>query len=93
VAKAGGRRISDGGKARRVFALLGNDIVNGRLPSGTGLPGEQHLAGMHGVSRVAIRRALASLAGDGLIEQWVGTGSVVRGSTRQTAGPRRTCRR
>lgn len=70
--------LPEGGKARRVYLLLRDDISNGTLAPGASLPGEQRLAEVHGVSRVTIRRALESLAADGLIEKRVGSGSVVR---------------
>ena len=69
--------LPEGGKARRVYLLLRDDMSSGVYPSGATLPGEQRLAELHGVSRVTIRRALDSLAQDGLIEKRVGSGSVV----------------
>jgi GntR family transcriptional regulator len=69
--------LPEGGKARRVYLLLKDEITSGRLAPGASLPGEQRLAESHGVSRVTIRRALESLAADGLIEKRVGAGSVV----------------
>jgi len=70
--------LPEGGKARRVYLLLRDDMSNGTFPAGTSLPGEQRLAEVHGVSRVTIRRALEALASDGLIEKRAGSGSVVR---------------
>lgn len=75
VSKTG---LPEGGKARRVYLLLRDDMANGSYPAGTSLPGEQRLAEVHGVSRVTIRRALEALAADGLIEKRAGSGSVVR---------------
>lgn len=69
--------LPEGGKARRVYLLLRDDMSSGVFPVGTSLPGEQRLAEVHGVSRVTIRRALEALAADGLIEKRAGSGSVV----------------
>jgi GntR family transcriptional regulator len=71
--------LPEGGKARRVYLLLRDDILSGRTASGQTLPGEQRLAEMHSVSRVTVRRALEALATDGLIEKRSGAGSVVLG--------------
>ncbi|MEM9013348.1 MAG: GntR family transcriptional regulator [Pseudomonadota bacterium] len=77
--------LPEGGKARRVYLLLRDDITGGRFASGAPLPGEQRLAEMHGVSRVTVRRALESLAADGLIEKRAGAGSVVTAAARPAA--------
>ncbi len=69
--------LPEGGKARRVYLLLRDDIANGSYPAGASLPGEQRLAEIHAVSRVTIRRALEALAADALIEKRAGSGSVV----------------
>lgn len=70
--------LPEGGKARRVYLLLRDDMSNGTYGPGASLPGEQRLAELHAVSRVTIRRALDALAADGLIEKRAGSGSVVR---------------
>lgn len=72
--------LPEGGKARRVYLLLRDEIAGGALADGTLLPGESKMAQRHGVSRVTIRRALEALAQDGLIEKRVGAGSVIRAS-------------
>jgi GntR family transcriptional regulator len=82
---AGRTGLPEGGKARRVYLLLRDDISNGTYAPGSSLPGEQRLAETHGVSRVTIRRALESLAADGLIEKRMGSGSVVRAPDTATA--------
>lgn len=74
--------IPEGGKARRVYLLLRNGIVEGTYAEGVALPGEQRLSAMFDVSRVTIRRALAALASDGLVEKRVGSGTIVRGQGR-----------
>ncbi|WP_306118932.1 MULTISPECIES: GntR family transcriptional regulator [unclassified Roseitalea] len=80
------QQAPDGGKARRVYLLLRDAIVNGAHLPGDSLPGELRLAESHGVSRVTIRRALDALAGDGLIERRPGSGTVVR-APREEPGP------
>lgn len=70
--------LPEGGKARRVYLLLRDAILSGKHAAGTLLPGEQHLAAMHDVSRVTVRRALDALSSEGLIEKRAGAGSMVR---------------
>ena len=65
-------------KARRIYLMLRERIASGEIASGTRLPSEPALALAHGVSRVTIRRALDSLAGDGLIDRRVGAGTFIR---------------
>ena len=65
-------------KARRIYLLLRERIASGEFAPGARLPSEPALATEHGVSRVTIRRALDSLAGDGLIDRRVGAGTFVR---------------
>ena len=69
--------LPEGGKARRVYLSLRNDIANGVFSDGMLLPGENKLAGSFGVSRITVRRALDALAGEGWIEKRTGAGSVV----------------
>ncbi|WP_235857831.1 GntR family transcriptional regulator [Marimonas lutisalis] len=71
--------LPEGGKARRVYLLLRDEMANGTYPGGSHLPGEQRLAEQFGVSRVTVRRALEALDADGLIERRAGSGTVVRG--------------
>lgn len=70
--------LPEGGKARRVYLLLRDDILSGLYAAGATLAGEQKLAESYGVSRVTIRRALDSLELDGLIERRAGSGTRVR---------------
>jgi GntR family transcriptional regulator len=65
-------------KGRRIYLLLRDRILSGELPAGGRLTGEPGLAAEHGVARVTVRRALASLAADGLIERRPGSGTFVR---------------
>ena len=69
--------LPEGGKARRVYLLLRDDISNGRYTDGEFLPGENRLASSLNVSRITVRRALDALASDGWIEKKTGAGSVV----------------
>lgn len=69
--------LPEGGKARRVYLLLRDDISNGRYAEGVFLPGENRLAEALKVSRITVRRALDALAEDGWIEKKLGAGSVV----------------
>ncbi|WP_417669725.1 GntR family transcriptional regulator [Roseibium sp.] len=78
--------LPEGGKARRVYLLLRDEMASGVLAEGSLMPAEQKLAEIHGVSRVTIRRALDALAADGLIEKRAGSGSVVRPRA-QSAAP------
>lgn len=69
--------LPEGGKARRVYLLLRDEISNGAFREGALLPGENRLAEQFGVSRITVRRALDGLAADGWIEKRTGAGSVV----------------
>lgn len=70
--------LPEGGKARRVYLQLLNDISSGVFPCGAVLPGEQKLAASLNVSRVTVRRALDALAAEGLIDRRPGAGTTVR---------------
>ncbi|MGD9865418.1 MAG: GntR family transcriptional regulator [Pseudodonghicola sp.] len=73
----GAANFPEGGKARRVYLLLRDAVLNGGYAAGTSLPGETRLAEMHEVSRATVRKALTALAADGLIERRAGSGSTV----------------
>ena len=73
-------RMTEGGKAHGLYLLLRDEILRGRPAPGGMLPGEHRLAEAHGVSRVTVRRALAALAADGLVDRRAGAGTVVRGT-------------
>lgn len=64
-------------KARQVYLVLRERIASGGLPSGEALPGEQALAAEHSVSRITVRRALAELEREGLIDRRRGSGTFV----------------
>tara|TARA_R110002094_G_scaffold115872_2_gene111619 strand:- start:104 stop:919 length:816 start_codon:yes stop_codon:yes gene_type:complete len=69
--------LPEGGKARRVYLQLKEEIARGVHTEGGLLPGEQKLAVMLDVSRVTIRRAMDALAADGLVERRSGAGTRV----------------
>lgn len=69
--------LPEGGKARRVYLLLRDEISQG-VHNATGLlPGEQRLAEVFGVSRVTVRRALEALSRDGLVVRRAGSGTLI----------------
>jgi GntR family transcriptional regulator len=61
-------RLSEA-KARQVYLVLRDRIVSGATGFGTRFPNENELAQSHGVSRVTVRRALAELERERLIER------------------------
>jgi GntR family transcriptional regulator len=75
--------LPEGGKARRVYLQLKEEIARGQHAEGQLLPGEQKLAAALEVSRVTVRRALDALEADGLVERRPGSGTRVCGT-----GPR-----
>jgi GntR family transcriptional regulator len=62
---------------RQMFLVLHDEIVRGALDPGDPLPSEQSMCDEFGVSRITVRRALADLAEEGLIERRHGVGSFV----------------
>ncbi len=66
-----------GTKSHRIFLLLKDAILSGRLPAGSKLPGENKLAEQHGVSRVTVRRAMEALRETGMVDRKPGLGTVV----------------
>lgn len=70
--------LPEGGKARRVYLQLHDEITRGVYSVGSVLPGEQKLAVQLGVSRVTVRRAMDALEADGLVERRAGAGTTVR---------------
>jgi GntR family transcriptional regulator len=62
---------------RQLFLVVYDEIARGALAPGDVLPTEQTLCTQFGVSRITVRRALADLAGAGLIERRQGVGSFV----------------
>lgn len=74
--RAAGTRLTEA-KARQVYLALRERIVSGALPFGARLPNENDLANAHGVSRVTVRRALAELSHERLIDRKPSTGTTV----------------
>lgn len=66
-----------GTKSHRIYLLLKDAILSGRLPADSKLPGENKLAEQHGVSRVTVRRAMEALQSAGLVDRRAGVGTVV----------------
>ena len=67
-------------KSRQVYIALRERITRGFYDQNGGLPGEQTLAAEMGVSRVTLRRALASLEEDGVIDRRRGAGTFLNAS-------------
>jgi GntR family transcriptional regulator len=69
-------------KARQVYLVLRDRITSGAMNFGARLPNENDLAQAHGVSRVTVRRALAELQRERLIDRRrsVGTRATYRPS-------------
>jgi GntR family transcriptional regulator len=57
------------GKSRRIYLVLRDRILSSALAPGARLPNENELACSHRVSRVTVRRALAELERERLIER------------------------
>lgn len=71
---------------RQIFLVLRDGIVRGTYPSGTALPKEESLVELFGVARATVRRALADLEADGLVQRRHGTGTFVRDGLPSGAG-------
>jgi len=63
---------------RQVFLALRAQIVGGTRAPGSILPKEEALCGQFGVSRITVRRALADLEADGLVQRKHGRGTFVK---------------
>lgn len=61
----------------QIFLILKQRILEGDLAPGDGVPGEQELAQIHGVSRITAKRALDELADAGLVVRERGRGTSV----------------
>jgi GntR family transcriptional regulator len=72
-------------KAKQVYLVLRDRIISGTSGFGAKLPTENELAELHGVSRVTVRRALAELSRERLIERQRSRGTRV--IYRQSSAP------
>lgn len=63
----------------QLAAILRTAIRDGDWPPGYALPSEADLCTMFGLSRTAVRQALAELSAEGLLHKEKGRGSFVRG--------------
>ena len=70
--------MADGSVVKRVIDELRSDILTGVIAPDTRLS-QVRLAETYGVSRVPVRDALQTLAGEGLLRHSTGTTAVVRG--------------
>jgi 2-aminoadipate transaminase len=61
-------------------------ILSGELPAGQRLPSERKLAERLGVNRTTILNAFELLKSEGLLDAWVGSGTVVRSVVREESG-------
>ena len=66
-----------GPRYQQLYSYLKDAIVSGQLGADTLLPPEREMALHAEVSRVTIRKAIGSLAGDGLLDQRQGSGTMV----------------
>jgi GntR family transcriptional repressor for pyruvate dehydrogenase complex len=66
--------------SQRAADGLRQRILSGDLPPGSRLPSERELTEEFGISRTALRDALAALEGMGLVEAHVGRGRFVTGA-------------
>ncbi len=62
----------------QVMQRIRQDIAGGRYAAGDVLPAEPQLCEAYGVSRITVRRAVAELEADGLLEKRHGKGTFVR---------------
>jgi DNA-binding GntR family transcriptional regulator len=62
---------------RQLAALIRDRIRSGELPSRSQVPPITALAAEHGLSLVTVRRAMAVLKDEGLIETYPGRGTFV----------------
>lgn len=71
---------------RQIFLVLKDGIAQGIYPPGTALPTEESLVESFGVSRVTVRRALADLELEGVVQRRHGRGTFVREGLATAAG-------
>jgi GntR family transcriptional regulator len=66
-------------KYRQLLIILRNQILKGEIPPGERIPSEEELITRYGLSRGTVRKAIAQLETERLIETEHGIGSFVRG--------------
>ena len=71
-------RSGRGPRYTQLYRHLAEVITSGALETDAQLPPERDLAGMADVSRVTVRKAVAQLVQDGMLEQRRGSGTFVR---------------
>jgi DNA-binding LacI/PurR family transcriptional regulator len=67
----------DGPKYKRIYQKLREVLADGTYSEGHKLPSENELVESFGASRPTVRRALAQLESEGLIQRRMGSGTVV----------------
>lgn len=70
---------------RELAAIWRDEINSGKLAPGVALPSEKRLSETHGVSRTTVRRALALLEEERIVEVRPGLGRHVRAPSQSTA--------
>jgi GntR family uxuAB operon transcriptional repressor len=75
------------GSGLGALAAIRSEIESGHLSPGDRLPTERALASYLGVTRAAVRRALALLEAEGLISREVGRGTFVHQAIKDPYGP------
>lgn len=68
-----------------ITRTIEQEILSGRIPSGSKLPSERQLAASYGVGRPLVREALRELSAAGLIEVFPGRGAFARGARAMSA--------
>lgn len=81
------------GLSKQLYALLRQQVLDGRLSSGTRLPASRDLAHSLGISRNSVIRAYDQLYAEGFIEGRVGDGTYVAQLSESSAAPRQTGRK
>ncbi len=81
------------GLSKQLYALLRQQVLDGRLSSGTRLPASRDLAHSLGISRNSVIRAYDQLYAEGFIEGRVGDGTYVAQLSEPGTAPRRTARK
>ncbi|MBB3009959.1 MULTISPECIES: GntR family transcriptional regulator [Cupriavidus] len=69
---------------RQLYLTLKQQITTGHFREGDRLPTQEALSAQFSVSRITVRRALAELQADGLVQNEQGVGAFVRAQVRRT---------